>query len=54
MGGASFSFDGGPYVDGGHTFYEQHIDNVNGTFYRAMQADYDLITDGASIHFVFC
>ena len=34
-----------PFIDGGHTFYEQHIDTVNSTFYRAMQADYDIITD---------
>ena len=46
-GGASFSFDGGPYEEAGTTFYEQHIDIVNGTYYSAMQADYDRLTGGS-------
>jgi hypothetical protein len=47
-GGAAFSFDGGPYVEGGSNFYEQHIDSVDGKYYSAMQADYDLLTTAQS------
>ena len=41
LGGAAFSFDGGAYVAGGSTFYEQHIDSVGGQLFSAMQADFD-------------